>query len=127
SAIFKSYLLNYGANGRDNRGVLLFGGYQWDTMPMAEIAQGHNSAFTDRQGRSFVVYHTRFNNGTEGHQVRIHQLFLNEDGWLMAAPFEFDGETATNDNIASKASIADSDIPGNYQIIRHQYNQNTAA
>ena len=127
SAIFKSYLLNYGANGRDNRGVLLFGGYLWDTMPMAEIAQGHNSAFTDRQGRSFVVYHTRFNNGTEGHQVRIHQLFLNEDGWLMAAPFEFDGETATNDNIASKASIADSDIPGNYQIIRHQYNQNTAA
>lgn len=127
SAIFKSYLLNYGANGRDNRGVLLFGGYQWDTMPMAEIAQGHNSAFTDRQGRSFVVYHTRFNNGTEGHQVRIHQLFLNNEGWLMAAPFEFDGENVTDQDIATKASIDDSEIAGDYQFMRHQYNQNTAA
>lgn len=126
SAIFDRYLLNYGNTANDNRGVLLFGGYQWDTMPTAEIAQGHNSAFTDKQGRSFVVYHTRFNNGTEGHQVRVHQLFLNDEGWLMAAPFEFDGETVTNSDIAAKSSVTDSEIPGNYQFLRHQYNQNVA-
>lgn len=126
SAIYDRYYLNYGATATDNRGVLLFGGYQWDTMPMAELAQGHNSAFTDSEGRSFVVYHTRFNDGTEGHQVRVHQLFLNDEGWLMAAPFEFDGETITNGEIASKASIDDSEIPGNYQLIRHQYNQDVA-
>ena len=73
----------------------------------------HNSAFVDKQNRSFVVYHTRFSNGGEGHQVRVHQLFLNDEGWLMAAPFEFDGETITDEAIASKASIADADIaPG---------------
>ena len=127
SAIFNSYKMNYSSTTADNRGVLLFGGYQWDAMSVAELAQGHNSAFIDKEGRAFVVYHTRFNNGTEGHQVRVHQLFLNDEGWLMAAPFEFDGETITNEQIASKASIADGEIAGDYQFMRHQYGQNTAA
>ena len=127
SALFKSYKMNYSSTTADNRGVLLFGGYQWDAMSGAEIAQGHNSAFVDKQNRSFVVYHTRFSNGGEGHQVRVHQLFLNDEGWLMAAPFEFDGETITDEAIASKASIADADIAGDYQFIRHQYGQNTKA
>lgn len=125
SAIFKSYLMNYSSTTRDNRGVLLFGGYKWDAMSVAELAQGHNSAFVDKQGRAFVVYHTRFKNGSEGHQVRIHQLYLNDEGWLMAAPFEFDGETITNEAIASKASIKDDEIAGDYQFIRHQYGQDT--
>ena len=127
SALFKSYKMNYSSATEDNRGVLLFGGYQWDAMSGAEIAQGHNSAFVDKQNRSFVVYHTRFSNGGEGHQVRVHQLFLNDEGWLMAAPFEFDGETITDAAIASKASIADADIAGDYQFMRHQYGQNTKA
>lgn len=127
SALFKSYKMNYSSTTADNRGVLLFGGYQWDAMSGAEIAQGHNSAFVDKQNRSFVVYHTRFSNGGEGHQVRVHQLFLNDEGWLMAAPFEFDGETITDAAIASKASVADADIVGDYQFMRHQYGQNTKA
>ena len=45
----------------------------------------------------------------------------------MAAPFEFDGETITDEAIASKASIADADIAGDYQFMRHQYGQNTKA
>lgn len=125
SAIFKRYVMNYSATTADNRGVLLFGGYKWDAMPDAEIVQGHNSAFIDKQGRAFVVYHTRFYNGGEGHQVRVHQLYLNDEGWLMAAPFEFDGETITNEQIASQASIKDDDIAGDYQFVRHQYGQDT--
>lgn len=127
SAVYNSYKMNYSSTTADNRGVLLFGGYKWDAMSGTEIAQGHNSAFIDKQGRAFVVYHTRFSNGGEGHQVRVHQLFLNDEGWLMAAPFEFDGETITDEAIASKASIADADIAGDYQFMRHQYGQNTAA
>ena len=127
SAVYNSYKLNYSSTTADNRGVLLFGGYKWDAMSGAEIAQGHNSAFIDKQGRAFVVYHTRFSNGGEGHQVRVHQLFLNDEGWLMAAPFEFDGETVTHSDIASKASVKDSEIAGDYQFMRHQYGQNTKA
>ena len=127
SAIFNRYLMNYSATAVDNRGVLLFGGYKWDPMSGAEIAQGHNSAFTDKEGRSFVVYHSRFTNKGEGHEVRVHQLFLNDEGWIMAAPFEFDGETITNNDIATKASIADTEIAGDYQFLRHEYGQNTEA
>lgn len=123
SAIYDKYAMNYGKNATDNRGVLLMEGYQWETMPKGEVAQGHNSAFVDDKGRDFVVYHTKFNDGTFGHEVRIHQLFLNEDGWLVAAPYEFKGETATNNDIAKKASVADADIPGTYQFLRHQYGQ----
>lgn len=125
-AIYDKYARNYGNNALDNRGVLLMEGYQWETMPKGEVAQGHNSAFIDDKGRAFVVYHTKFNDGTFGHEVRVHQLFLNEDGWLVAAPYEFKGETATNNDIASKASVADADIPGTYQFIRHQYGQSHA-
>lgn len=127
SAVFNRYLMNYSATTVDNRGVLLFGGYKWDQMSGAEIAQGHNSAFTDKEGRSFVVYHSRFTNKGEGHEVRVHQLFLNDEGWIMAAPFEFDGETITNNDIATKASIADTEIAGDYQFLRHEYGQNTEA
>lgn len=127
SAVFNRYLMNYSATAVDNRGVLLFGGYKWDPMSCAEIAQGHNSAFTDKEGRSFVVYHSRFTNKGEGHEVRVHQLFLNDEGWIMAAPFEFDGETITNNDIATKASIADTEIAGDYQFLRHEYGQNTEA
>lgn len=125
SAIYTGYRLNYGAGATDARGMLLMGGYKWPLMPYAEIAQGHNSAFTDKEGRSFVVYHTRSTIGHEGHEVRVHQLFLNEDGWIMASPFEFSGEKITNKNIASAESIDNSEIPGNYQFMRHKYNQDT--
>lgn len=136
SAIYDKYLLNYSYwntgssatwNAQDNRGVLLMEGYKWETMPKGEVAQGHNSAFVDAQGRAFVVYHTKFNDGTFGHEVRVHQLFLNEDGWLVAAPYEFNGETITNEAIASTASISDSEIPGDYQFIRHKYDQSHEA
>lgn len=127
SAIYDRYALNYGAGATDNRGVLLMDGYKWETMPKGEVAQGHNSAFVDDKGRAFVVYHTKFNDGTFGHEVRIHQLFLNEDGWPVVAPYEFHGETATVSSVVTTASVADDEIPGDYQLIRHQYNQSHAA
>ena len=81
SPIMSAYKMNYGTSAASSAGVKLMGGYQWDLMTNAEISQGHNSAFTDRQGRSFVIYHTKFNDGTAGHEVRVHQLFTNADGW----------------------------------------------
>lgn len=122
-ALYDKYRMNYGSAATDNRGVLLMDGYKWDTMLTGETAQGHNSAFIDEKGRAFVVYHTKFTNNSYGHEVRVHQLFLNEDGWLVAAPYEFNGEPVTNEAIASSASVSDAEVPGNYQFIRHQYNQ----
>lgn len=127
SAIYNTYRLNYGADAKRDEGVKLFGNYQWDSMPVAELAQGHNSAIVDHNGHLLLVYHTRFNNGTEGHQVRIHEMFQNEDGWLVASPFEYGGETPVQQDIESSELYSYDDIVGTYRFMCHPYRQNTAA
>ena len=74
SAIYNKYIMNYSnINTSDNYGMKLMGNYKWDTMDMAEVAQGHNSVFVDADGKAYVVYHTKFADGTAAHEVRIHQ------------------------------------------------------
>ncbi len=126
-ALYNKYILNFGADAKRDEGVKLFGNYQWETMPTAELAQGHNSAIVDHKNRALLVYHTRFNDGSEGHQVRVHQLFVNQDGWLVASPYEFSGETVTDDEIASRQLYTASEVEGDYQLMAHPYRQNTAA
>lgn len=126
-AIYSKYILNFGGDAKRDEGMKLFGNYQWDLMPVAELAQGHNSAMIDEKGRAMVVYHTRFNDGTEGHQVRVHQLFVNQDGWLLAAPYEFNGETKTHEDLATSQTYVKAAVAGDYQLMVHPYRQNTAA
>lgn len=126
-AMYGKYILNFGADANRDEGVKLFGNYQWETMPNAELAQGHNSAIVDHKGRALIVYHTRFMNRGEEHEVRVHQLFVNQDGWLVAAPYEFSGETYTDNDIATQQLYDVTEVEGDYQIIAHPYRQNTAA
>ena len=126
-AMYGKYILNFGGDAKRDEGVKLFGNYQWETMPNAELAQGHNSAIVDHKGRALIVYHTRFMNRGEEHEVRVHQLFVNQDGWLVAAPYEFSGETYTDNDIATHQLYDATEVAGDYQIIAHPYRQNTAA
>ena len=126
-AMYGKYILNFGADANRDEGVKLFGNYQWETMPNAELAQGHNSAIVDHKGRALIVYHARFMNRGEEHEVRVHQLFVNQDGWLVAAPYEFSGETYTDNDIATQQLYDVTEVEGDYQIIAHPYRQNTAA
>lgn len=126
-AMYGKYILNFGADANRDEGVKLFGNYQWETMPNAELAQGHNSAIVDHKGRALIVYHTRFMNRDEEHEVRVHQLFVNQDGWLVAAPYEFSGETYNDNDIATQQLYDATEVEGDYQIIAHPYRQNTAA
>lgn len=126
-AMYGKYILNFGSDAKRDEGVKLFGNYQWETMPNAELAQGHNSAIVDHKGRALIVYHTRFLNRGEEHEVRVHQLFVNQDGWLVAAPYEFSGETYTDNDIATQQLYDATEVAGDYQIIAHPYRQNTAA
>ena len=126
-AMYDKYILNFGVDAKRDEGVKLFGNYQWETMPNAELAQGHNSAIVDHKGRALIVYHTRFMNRDEEHEVRVHQLFVNQDGWLVAAPYEFNGETYTDNDIATQQLYDATVVAGDYQIIAHPYRQNTAA
>ncbi len=123
-ATYTSYQLNYGLNAATNRGEKLMGAYNnWFDMTVGECAQGHNSVIT-ADGCTYVVYHTKFNDGTVGHQVRVHQLYLNSEGWPVCAPFEYRGETATQADVASKALFVADEIPGTYKLLRHKYRQN---
>ena len=118
---YDKYQMNYGPTATFHNGVKLMGGYQWCFMPTAELSQGHNSALTDRQGRSLVCYHTKFNDGTLGHSVRLHQLFQNQDGWLVAAPMEFHSETLTQGDIAQREKVSNDEVVGTYLLLRHNY------
>lgn len=126
-AVYDKPRVNFGTDANRDEGVKLFGNYQWETMPNAELAQGHNSAIVDHKGRALIVYHTRFLNRDEEHEVRVHQLFVNQDGWLVAAPYEFSGETYTDNDIATQQLYDATEVAGDYQIIAHPYRQNTAA
>ena len=125
-ATYTSYQLNFGPGAVTNRGMHLMGAYnEWGGLQnVGECAQGHNSACQDEEGRTFVVYHTKFNDGTAGHQVRVHQLFLNQNGWPVAAPFCYRGETQTDGTIASTQTWTKEELTGEYSVLLHPYKLN---
>lgn len=115
---------NFGPN-TSNRGELVMSAYNnWGNMTVGECAQGHNSIIAAEDGRTYLVYHTKFNDGTIGHQVRVHQVFVNEKGWLCAAPFEYGGEQPTDEDIASKELYTKEEVVGNYKLLVHSYGLN---
>lgn len=98
-------------------GVRVMGNYQWDFTKSGAVAQGHNSVYSDENG-TFLVYHSRFTNQGEGHSVRVHQQFQNEDGWLVTAPFDYAGEALSY--------VEKEDVTGDYKVIRHNLKINYA-
>lgn len=125
SAIYTSYQLNYGKNSATNRGMRILGAMNnWGKMTVGECAQGHNSAAVDANGNAFVVFHTKFNDGTYGHQVRVHQLFQNDEGWLVAAPFRHTnvaGPLTTQKIIENEQIFTAEQLAGRYKLILHPY------
>ena len=132
SAVYDAYQLNFGPTENDGfRGVNIFGAYDdWGFQTVGdwgERAQGHNSIIAAQDGRTYLVYHTRFQNRGEGHEVRVHQVYQNEEGWLVAAPFEYTGEGIKSAGIAVAQKVATADIPGTYKLLTHQYGLDHAA
>jgi arabinan endo-1,5-alpha-L-arabinosidase len=126
NAIFTSYLLNFGPDENDNnRGVNIFGAYtSWGNQAKGnygERSQGHNSIIAAEDGRTYLVYHTRFQNWGESHQVRTHQVFQNKNGWLVVAPFEYTGEQVKSADIATTQQIVTDRIAGKYKLLTHNY------
>lgn len=74
-------------------GIKLSGNYMLPSLEKAYMATGHNSAFIDTDGKRYIVNHTRFDSGDEYHEPRVHQYFLNEEGWPCMLPYATDGET----------------------------------
>ncbi|WP_062517348.1 LamG-like jellyroll fold domain-containing protein [Demequina gelatinilytica] len=74
------------------------------------VSPGHNSWYDDPDtGESFLVFHSRFPSTGETHHVRVQQMYMNEDGWPVLAPFRYAGETLE--------PVAAEDLEGEWQVI----------
>ncbi len=106
-----------GDNIGGNIGERLMSNYQWSCNKKPFKAQGHNSALMDDDGRLYVIYHTKFDDNYGAHEVRVHQLIMNEEGWLTAAPYEYSGEKLSKNGHSTEA------VTGEYEFIFHTLNQ----
>jgi arabinan endo-1,5-alpha-L-arabinosidase len=112
-----------------NYGVKIMGGYKFEQLPGEKahngnigvngfLSPGHNSAWYDAAtGKHFLIYHTRFAGRGETHHVRVCEMFVNEDGWLAAAPFRYDGGTVR--------AFSKSQLSGAWKILSHGRDNNT--
>jgi len=102
-----------------NYGVKIMGGYKFiylegerSRRSNGYLSPGHNSVYYDSDaGRYFLIYHQRFEGRGEFHEVRVHEMFLNKDGWFIAAPFRHDGGTIRSFNRDS--------LSGTWKLINH--------
>lgn len=101
----------YGSD-MSKHGVKLFGNYYFDGSSRAYTSGGHSSFFTDDDGQRYVLYHTRFYN-SNSHRMRVHQVFMNEDGWPVVAPYRYMGSTLPEEGYTKD------DVTGTYQVINH--------
>lgn len=105
---------------QSNKGIKLFGNYYFsslkgngDNSNKGYMSPGHNSAFIDSDGQHYLIYHTRFNLGNEWHAVRVHQQFMNQDGWPVTAVYEHQG------SVISEKGYELDDIVGTYEYVDH--------
>lgn len=94
-------------------GLKMMGNYTFPSLEYTYMAPGHNSAFVDRDGKMYVVYHQRFDDGREKHEPRVHQIFMSESGWPVAAPFATSGESLQENGYNN------GDVSGTYYYLNH--------
>jgi arabinan endo-1,5-alpha-L-arabinosidase len=76
------------------------------------VSPGHNSAYYDPEtGEHFLIFHTRFPQQGEMHEIRVHQMFMNKDGWPVVAPYRYAGEQLEK--------VDRNEIIGDYKLINH--------
>lgn len=94
-------------------GVKMMGNYSLPSLKTAYMAPGHCSALIDEDGKRYLIYHQRFDNGSEYHEPRVHQMFLNKEGWYVAAPFATNGESLKEEGYTKK------DVEGKWYLLNH--------
>ena len=96
-----------------NYGLKMMGNYTFPRLNYTYMAPGGQSTFQDDDGKYYITYHQRFDDGTEYHEPRVHQMYTNEDGWFVAAPFATMGETL------SEKGYKKSDVSGTFYVVNH--------
>lgn len=94
-------------------GIKVMGNYKFSSLSNGYRAPGHNSMLIDEDGQRYLIYHTRFADNEYYHEVRVHQQFINEQGWPVTAVFENRGDAISPEGYDS------SEIVGTYEFINH--------
>ncbi|RSX56559.1 fused endo-1,5-alpha-L-arabinosidase and LamG-containing protein [Bifidobacterium samirii] len=98
-----------------NRGLRILSSYDQPGSENVKTAQGGNSVFADEDGTVYNVFHTRFvrtEGNLEEHQVRVQQLVMSPDGWLVSAPYEKSGAVR-------QGAYDAADIAGEFDVVVH--------
>ena len=119
-----------GATVANNYGNKLLGSHLWSSAfgetssQYGYNAPGHNSALYDEELDKYLLFtHTRFPDeedrydNPEAHAVRVHEMWINNDGWLVVSPHRYapvDGENVTDAE----------DVAGDYRLILQSNDSN---
>ena len=94
-------------------GLKMMGNYMLPSLKTAYMAPGHNSILQTEDGKTYIIHHQRFDSGSEYHEPRVHQLFMTENGWPVAAPFATNGESLSEEGYTAK------ELEGTWYILSH--------
>lgn len=65
-------------------------------MGHAYISPGGASFIYDKDiDRTLMIFHTRFPRKGEAHEIRTHEIYMNEEGWPVVAPIRYSGKDGT--------------------------------
>ncbi|MEJ6951165.1 LamG-like jellyroll fold domain-containing protein [Natronospora cellulosivora (SeqCode)] len=93
-------------------GARIIGNFAFLESGIGYLSPGHNSAYyDDENGKMYAIFHARFPGAGHMHNVRVHQILINSEGWPVIAPHRYTGE--------SLASYTEDEIIGTYQYINH--------
>jgi len=103
-------------------GVKLMGNYLFERnlgetgtgIGTGYVSPGHNSAYYDpATGKHFLIFHTRFPERGEQHEIRVHQMQMNADAWPVVAPYRYSNEVtfAPGTNLSL--------VAGDYMLVNH--------
>ncbi|MFD2839904.1 LamG-like jellyroll fold domain-containing protein [Populibacterium corticicola] len=81
---------------------------------------GHNTWYQDpKTGKTFLIFHARFPDTGEMHQVRVQQIWFNKDGWPVLSPMQYAGET--------NRTFKRKEVEGTWQVINMGKDINSTA
>ncbi|MEH7120302.1 family 43 glycosylhydrolase [Neobacillus vireti] len=108
-------------------GIKLMGNYQF-TREIGDpgtgagtgyVSAGGTTTYHDaKTGRYYLIFHTRFPNQGENHEVRVHEMVINKDGWPVVAPNRYAGE--------NEKKVNSKQIAGDYNFVNHGKEISTA-
>ncbi|MBQ0043832.1 MAG: glycoside hydrolase family 43 protein [Bacteroidales bacterium] len=95
-----------------------FNGYDLSTVPnghpnvfCANLAKKFRLFIITSPGQYFYFFHSRFKGHGDKFQVRVHEMFMNEDGWPVVAPHRYSGDL--------NVQLSKKDVTGEYKFVNH--------